>query len=57
MLYKKLPVETQNIIARHYGNTQDSSVFESILEKHKQDFVDIRYFIEHKGWTKMNMKK
>lgn len=54
MLYKKLPLETQNIIARHCGNKQDLSVFESILEKHKQDFVDIRYFIEHKGWTEMS---
>ena len=54
LLYKKLPSRIQDIIARFCGNKDDVAIFETRIKIHSRDFVDIRYFIECNGWTKMS---
>lgn len=54
MLYKKLPSDVQNTIAKRCGNKDNPTVFESILKRHNKDFVDIRYYIENQGWAEMS---
>ena len=54
LLYKKLPSELQDIIAKFCGNKKDATVFENLIKTHSRDFVDIRYFIESNGWAEMS---
>lgn len=54
LLYKKLSDSTQKAIAEFCGNSKDIDEFQNILKRHAQDFTNIRYCIEHKGWTDMS---
>ena len=53
-LYKGLPLSIQDQISGYcfHGSTKDS--FEVFLGNHANDFADIRYFIENKGFTNMS---
>lgn len=54
LLFKKLSIKTQNAIAKFCGSKTDAFIFEQQLKKHAKDFIGIRYFIEHKGWTEIS---
>ena len=56
-LYKRLPLSIQDQISDfcYHGSKKDS--FEVFLEDHANDFADIRYFIENKGFTNMSPMK
>lgn len=50
-LYKKLPYNIQDAIAIFCGGKNNVIAFVNWINAHAKDFVDIRYFIEHNGWT------
>lgn len=54
LLFKKLPSNIQETIARYCGNKNDITVFNERLKTHQKDFVRIRYFIERDGWSDMS---
>lgn len=54
LLFKKLPSNTQETIARFCGNKNDITVFEKRLKTHQKDFIRIRYFIQRDGWSDMS---
>lgn len=51
LLYEKLPSNIQNIIAIFCGSKNSMMPFVNWINAHAKSFVDIRYFIEHNGWT------
>lgn len=53
-LYKKLPCRLQVVIAKFCGNENDATIFENLIKKHSNDFVDVRYFIEHNEWKEIS---
>lgn len=52
-LYKLLPGDYKESIALYCGNT-DVSGFEAVLRQHAKDFLNARYYVEHKEWYGMS---
>ena len=53
-LYKLLPNDIQHDIIKVCFNGDSKSKFEAYLNNHAEDFVNIRYFIENKGFSNMS---
>ena len=53
-LYTSLPDEIKDKIIKFCFNSVSKEIFEKFLDNHADDFVEIRYFIENKGYTNMS---
>lgn len=51
-LFCKLPADKQEVIAKFCS--KDLNRFQTLLQQHHNDFVDIRYYIENIGWSEMS---
>lgn len=51
-LFCKLPADKQEVIGKFCS--KDLSKFQALLQQHRNDFVDTRYYIENTGWSEMS---
>lgn len=54
LLFKKLPENVQDDIAKYCGVRNDKDVFENVIKEYSKEFADIRSFIEYDGGSEMS---
>ena len=54
LLFKKLPENVQDDIAKYCGAKNDKDVFENVIKEYSKEFADIRSFIEYDGGSEMS---